>query len=269
MAPSKPAGRVTLDYRFVPVPHDLVLDSHVSPLAFRLWCVLSYMDWTKEPPSIPILQKYLQSDDGAPPTRRSIYRWFGELELGGWLEWTRTPGKAGINDRVTVKTHGKPVTAESQHDQPVIVESQPAILRSQVEIVGSQVDYFQALSEPPKNVTQNHENHENVGVGGGDGRTLAFLIDQGVNAAEEFADLPYNAMRLDYDARRADHQSNGAIVRAWRRKPPTKDYHYERSRPAQSNGHAPDRRPPSERIKERPELPEGLKLSTWKPDRSE
>jgi hypothetical protein len=261
MAPSKPAGRVTIDYRFIAAPHDLLLDAHVSPLAFRLWCMLLYIDWTKEPPSIPILQKYLQQADGTPPTRRSIYRWFSELESRGWLEWIRAPGKAGINDRVILKTHGKPVTPESQPGQPVIVESQPAILRSQVEIVGSQVDYFHALSEPPKNTTQNHEKIQN-GVGGG--RTLAFLIDQGVNAAEEFADLPYDAMRLDYDARRADHQSNGAIVRAWRRKPPTKDYHYEQQR---SNGkpNAPDRRLPAENRA----APARIKRSTWKPESSD
>jgi hypothetical protein len=91
-----------------------------------------------------------------------------------------------------------------------------------------------------------------------DGRTLAFLESEAVGAAKEFAHLPYEAMRLDYQNRIAAGQSIPIIVKAWRRTPPTKDYHYEQQR---SNGHnAPDRRPPSERIKERPALPAGLKL---------
>lgn len=259
MPPAKTTGRIAIDYRFVPAPHELILDPHVSPPAFRLWCVLAYMDWTREPPSVPILQSYMQQEGGEPPTRRSIYRWFGELESRGWLEWIRTPGKAGINDRVTVKTHGQAVTSESQLQQPVILMSQPATLGSQVVTLGSQVDYFHALSEPPEKTTQKiqtHETHDD------DGRTLAFLESEAIGAAQEFAHLPYESMRRDYQNRRDEGQDKAVIVKAWRRKPPTKDYCYERPRSVPSNNQHD-----SGRERTRPAVPAGLKLASsasWK-----
>lgn len=147
-------GRVTLDYRYIGAPHDLITDQRICPPAFRLWCVLAYMDWTHEKPSLPILQGYMQQSDSEPPTRRSLYRWLGELEARGWLEWIRAPGKAGINDRLALKTRREPVTPGSQDRQPVTPESQPVIVGSQVVTLRSQVDYFQALSEPLENTTQ-------------------------------------------------------------------------------------------------------------------
>lgn len=82
------------------------------------------------------------------------------------------------------------------------------------------------------------KNH--VGGGGGDARTLAFLIDEGISAAEEFAHFSYEPMRADYDARRADHQTKAQIVRAWRQKQPVQgDTYADRQRPVQSDN-APD-----------------------------
>jgi len=225
-----PTGRVTIDYRFAPAPHELILDRHVSPPAFRLWCVLAYMDWQHERPSLPILQGHMQQTDGAEPTKRSIYRWLGELETRGWLDWTRTPGKAGINDRITLKTRAQPVTPESQLRQPVTPESQPVIVGSQVVTLRSQVGYFQALLEPVNDPLQNRSDHDQIMIDDDDGRrTLAFLIDQGVGAAKEFTHLSYEAMKLDFENRIAAGQTIPIIVKAWRRNPPTKDYHYERS----------------------------------------
>src|SRR6185369_12025767 len=96
-----------------------------------------------------------------------------------------------------------------------------------------------------------------------DGRTLAFLIDMGIGAAQEFAHIPFEQTKQDYYNRKADNnQSNAMIVKAWRRNPPTKDYHYERPEPRPSaNGHAPAERKPSERIGERKALPTGLKIA--------
>ena len=263
MAPSHQSS-VTVDRLFAPAPHGLINDPQISYPAFRLWCVLHRLSWIKEPPEMDRLCAEMRQQDRT-PDRRSVYRWLSELESRGWLRWQRTPGKASVN-RFLVLSERAPVTQESQDAEPVIVGSQPVTPESQPVTLRSQEGAIHPRAEPPEKATQNHENHE---IDGDDGRTLAFLESEGIGAAQEFAHLPYEPLRRDYQNRRDDGQEKAIIVKAWRRKPPTKDYHYERSRPAQSNGHAPDRRPPSERIKERPELPEGLKLSTWKPDRSE
>jgi hypothetical protein len=113
-----------------------------------------------------------------------------------------------------------------------------------------------AVSPKPWEPIMNHDDDD-------DGRTLAFLESEAVGAAKEFAHLPYEAMRLDYQNRIAAGQSIPIIVKAWRRTPPTKDYHYEQQR---SNGHdAPDRRTPAER----PAVPARIKRSTWKPESSD
>lgn len=238
---SSSTGRVTIDYRFAPAPHELILDPHVSPPAFRLWCVLAYMDWKHEPPSLPTMQGYMQQAGGEIPTRRSIYRWLSELETRGWLEWVRAPGKAGINDRLTLKTRAQVVTPESQLRKPVTPESQPVIVGSQVVTLRSQVDYFHALLEPQDSPLQNRSDHDQNHDDGDDGgRTLAFLIDHGVGAAKEFTHLPYEQMVCDFENRIAAGQTVPIIVRAWRRNPPTKDYHYEQRRPIRRND-APDR----------------------------
>ncbi len=62
--------------------------------------------------------------------------------------------------------------------------------------------------------------------GDGDDRTFLFLTNEAIGAAAEFADLPYDLMRADYDARRKDNQSKASIVRAWRQQRPTAAYHY-------------------------------------------
>ena len=231
---SPSTGRVTIDYRFAPAPHELILDPHVSPPAFRLWCVLAYMDWHHEPPSLPILQGHMRQIDGPEPTSRSIYRWLGQLETRGWIEWIRAPGKAGINDRITLKTRVQPVTPESQLRKPVTPESQPVIVGSQVVTLRSQVDYFQSLLEPQESPLQNRSDHDQIMIDDDDGnRSLAFLTDQGIGAAKEFTHLPYEPMRLDYENRIAAGQTIPIIVKAWRRNPPTKDYHYGQQRPVQ------------------------------------
>jgi len=243
MAPAS-TGRVTIDYRFAPAPHELILDRHVSPPAFRLWCVLAYMDWKHEPPSLPTMQDYMQQIDGPIPTRRSIYRWLGELETRGWLDWVRAPGKAGINDRLTLKTRAQVVTPGSQVRKPVTPESQPVIVGSQVVTLRSQVDYFQALLEPQEKALQNRSDHDQTHDGDGDGgRTLVFLESEGIGAAKEFTHLPYEQMRLDYDNRIAAGQTIPIIVKAWRRTPPTKDYYYGQPQPARAAGDVPPARP--------------------------
>ena len=64
-----------------------------------------------------------------------------------------------------------------------------------------------------------------------DGRTLAFLIDQGIGAAPDFAHVPYAIIKADYDARIVDGQSKPAIVRAWRKKEPTAETIFNTKRP--------------------------------------
>jgi hypothetical protein len=94
--------------------------------------------------------------------------------------------------------------------------------------------------------SMNHRVPTEIHDDGGVGRALAFLESEGIGAAKEFATLPYESMVLDYRNRIAAGQSAAIIVKAWRSKPPTKDYHYEQPRPVERND-APDRpgRPPS------------------------
>lgn len=110
-----------------------------------------------------------------------------------------------------------------------------------------------AVSPKPWEPSMNHDD-------GDDGRTLAFLIDTGIGAAREFTHLPYDSMRLDYQNRVDAGQTIPIIVKAWRRNPPTKDYHYEQPRSI-GKPDAPTQRKPSERIGERPALPAGLKFA--------
>ena len=79
--------------------------------------------------------------------------------------------------------------------------------------------------------------------GDGDGRTLAFLENEGVGSAKEFAHLPYDQMVKDFNNRIAAGQSIPLIVKAWRNNPPTLEYHYERR--SSPSDHAPNqpRRP--------------------------
>lgn len=263
MAPSHPRKkRIEIDVLFAPLPQALVLDTHVSAQACRLWGVLYVFRWNDRQPDFAPLAEALGT------TERSVYRWLQELEATGWIAWNRN---ASVPDRFTLCTTA--ATAESDtpvnlRDQELTQGSNKLIPRSKELTPVSQEltqvsisDYFDPTPMPQTDTPSSDQKIQKIqnGVGVGE-RTLAFLIDQGVNAAEEFADLPYDAMRADYDARRADGQNNGSIVRAWRRNPPTKDYHYERSRSV-PNGHAPTQRKPSERIKERPALPPGLKLA--------
>lgn len=92
-----------------------------------------------------------------------------------------------------------------------------------------------AMSPKPWEPTMNHD-------GGDGGRTLAFLIDQGIGAAKEFADLPFDQTLLDYKNRRAAGQTTAIIVTAWRSNPPTEHYYYEQQQqPIAAAPHRPSR----------------------------
>jgi len=257
-----PQSSVTVDRLFAPAPHGLINDPLISYAAFRLWCVLHRLAWIREPPEMDRLCDEMRQGNRT-PDRRSVYRWLSELETRGWLSWQRTPGKLSVN-RFLVLSERQPVILRSQVAEPVIVGSQPVTLESQPVTLRSQVPAIHPHPEPTKKTTQISEDHE---IDDGDGRTLAFLESEGIGAAKEFAHLPYESMCLDFQNRIAAGQAIPIIVKAWRVKPPTKDYHYERpERPVRPD--APDRRLPSERIKERPVLPPGLKLYSGfkKPD---
>lgn len=261
--------RIEIDVLFAPLPQALILDKNVSAQACRLWGVLYVFRWNDTPPDFDKLAEALDTTD------RSVYRWLQELEATGWIAWNRN---ASVPDRFTLCTTAAPalhgendIDVNSDHGK-LIPRSNKLTNLSNKLTPGSeeltQVSISTLFDPAPMPQTdrlssdQKDQKIQNgVGVGG---RTLAFLIDQGVNAAEEFADLPYDAMRADYDARRADGQNNGSIVRAWRRNPPTKDHHYARSRSV------PHGAPAQPQPGERPSVPENIKRvsrANWeKPD---
>jgi hypothetical protein len=245
---------VTTDRLFAPAPHGLIADEDLSYAAFRLWCVLHRLAWLREPPEIDRLCQEMRQGERA-PDRRSVYRWLSELESHGWLDWRRTPGKAN-NNRFVVRSEQEPMTLRSEDriddHQPVIVESQPVIVESQPVIVESQVPPIHPVLEQAKSSSQNHEiylDHDDDG----DGRTrakkqseaksipshVAYLFDQGMGAAPEFAHLDGDAAISDFDARRSDGQSVAHIVKQWRQSPPKRGAIY--GRPVQSKS-PPDQR---------------------------
>ena len=230
MAPDHTRGnRITIDRLFALAPHDLIADVHISPPAFRLWCVLHMMIWLHEPPDMERLQERMNAAD--PPTRRSIYRWLGELEAAGWLEWQRSPGKSGVNDRFALKTKAEPVTPESQLNEPVTPESQPVIVGSHPVTPESQAPPIHPLPEPLKQATQifkDHEDHDDD-----DGRALeTYLLDQGMYPATV---RQITAMHLDrqtvitsVDNLLAASWGIGPIGDRLRAAPPSKGHPYER-----------------------------------------
>jgi len=62
-------------------------------------------------------------------------------------------------------------------------------------------------------------------------RHVAYLIDQNMVTATEFADLDPDAAITDFDARRADGQSIAIIVTAWRLKAPEPGAIYAKQQP--------------------------------------
>lgn len=94
-------------------------------------------------------------------------------------------------------------------------------------------DHTNGASEPSETAIDEKQIHHDPthGVGDGDGRTLAFLIDRGVSAAQEFARFDYETTVIDYDARAAAGHTNAQIVRAWRSKQPTKGDTYADRKP--------------------------------------
>lgn len=266
MAPShsRQKRRIEIDVLFAPVPQALVLDRQISAQACRLWGVLYVFRWNDTPPDFDKLAEALGATD------RSVYRWLLELEAVGWIAWNRN---ASVPDRFTLRTTAAPAesdTGVNSGNDKLTPGSNKLILRSKQLTPESeeltQVSISALFDPAPMPQTDTPSSDQKIqkiqnGVGVGD-RTLAFLLDQGMNAAEEFEYLPYDSMRADYDARRADGQTNGSIVRAWRRNPPTKDYHYERS-----GSVAHDRAPAQPAPPERPNVPQNLKRvssASWK-----
>jgi len=252
MAPSHPRHkrRIEIDVLFAPVPQALVLDAHVSAQACRLWSVLYVFRWNDTPPDFDKLATALDTTD------RSVYRWLQELEATGWIAWNRN---ASVPDRFTLRTTAgekeSDISVNSDHEK--LIPRSNKLTRVSKQLTSGSEELTQVsisalldgAAMPQTDTLSSDQKIQKIQNGVGVGATLTFLIDQGVNAAEEFAQLPYDSMRADYDARRADGQTNGSIVRAWRHNPPTKDYHYERSErpptPYNGSGHPrAEKRPP-------------------------
>jgi hypothetical protein len=239
--------RIEIDVAFAPMPQALILDHQVSAQACRLWGVLFVFRWNDLQPEFDKLAEALNT------TARSVYRWLQELESTGWIGWDRN---AGIPDRFTLHTTavlpGNDTGVNSEPEE-LIPRSKQLIPRSkQLTPVSQELTQVSipALLDPAPmaqtDTVSSDQKIQKIQNGVGDARTLAFLIDKGVSAAEEFAHIPYEIARADYEARHDDGQSRGHIVLAWRSAPPTKDYHYERSRPTLANA-SPDRPRRSER----------------------
>jgi len=117
----------------------------------------------------------------------------------------------------------------------------------------------QMLTPGGSNAALEEDSIKKTHDGDGDGRTLGFLIDMGIGAAEEFAHLPFEQTKQDYYNRKADNQTNAIIVKAWRRKPPTKDYCYDKPEQPRSA--------PAPRPAERSTVPPNIKRvssASWK-----
>jgi hypothetical protein len=240
MAAAKPTDRITLDYAFAAPPTAMIIDSRLSPPAFRLWCVLYMLAWTREDPATEALQVHMRQGDIL-PTRRSIYRWLAELEACGWLDWQRAPGKAGANDRFTLLT--RPVTLRSQEQpaaQPVIVESQvikPVIVGSQVAkpvtpesqpvIVESQVVSFSALSEQPKDTPKIHENHGSSSSSGARAILRKCGIYNGTIRQVLALGIDEDTLIASVEALHRAGWGAGAITNELRDNPPMKGHPYE------------------------------------------
>ena len=231
---SHPQSSVTADRLFAPAPHGLINDAAISHAAFRLWCVLHRLAWLHEPPEIPRLCEEMRQDDRV-PDRRSVYRWLGELEVNGWLDWQKTPGKATLN-RFVVRSERNPVTLRSQVAEPVTPESQPVTPESQPVTLRSQVPPIYPHSERIKNGSQNHKilrdqesppptmSHpprESSG-GGGFNETEDLLYDYRFSSTgiREFRDLPPDVVRAELEIARKNGMGPGALVKRWRDKRP-------------------------------------------------
>jgi hypothetical protein len=139
--PERPAPRVSGDERFVPASHVLVSDRRVSHAAFRLWCVLHRLWFLHEPPAMALLQELMGSfhekkQVWQPATRRSIERWLGELEVAGWLVWSR---REEASRRYHLRT-----SAQSAGDAAVI-----RALRALLNAGGATLAEVQALLSTP------------------------------------------------------------------------------------------------------------------------
>jgi hypothetical protein len=138
--------------------------------------------------------------------------------------------------------HGANTSPESDRTANTLAESDHSTIASIEEVItprslNDESDH-EVIGLSIKRSHSDRKNH--VGDDGG-GRTLAFLIDQGIGSADEFAHLPYESMIADYEARAADKQTKAMIVKAWRSRPPTETYHYERRSPSENRPARRDR----------------------------
>jgi hypothetical protein len=72
---------------------------------------------------------------------------------------------------------------------------------------------------------------------------VAYLKSQGMSVAAQFADIPYDVGRADFDARRADGIPVSHIVTAWRQERPSQEVNYLRPAPVEHD--VPPPAPPS------------------------
>ena len=244
MAAPKPFKRITIDYRFAAVPAELVTDSRVSAQAMRLWCVLFILDYLHVDPTIENIGEHMQQDT-TPASRRSIYRWLGELEQTGWLDWQRAPGKAGVNDRFVLVTRpAQPVPYLAQvadpDMNPVPNMAQPVPYLAQPVPNMRQVDPFSPPLEQQKPAPQNHENHENH-EGGGDARDLlkSLGLYRGTIKQIMAMNIDPQTLHASVTTLLAAGWTVGAIADQLREHPPKKGEPYviapEQQRPAQAN----------------------------------
>jgi hypothetical protein len=87
--------------------------------------------------------------------------------------------------------------------------------------------------EPQANMSS-HENAQDL---------VAYLKSQGMSVAAQFADIPYDVGRADFDARRADGIPVSHIVTAWRQERPSQEVNYLRPAPVEHD--VPPPAPPS------------------------
>lgn len=127
------------------------------------------------------------------------------------------------------------LTPIARHQKAVAVGGGKAALPppSKGDLPPSKAALPQVVNDVYPNKT--HGNKTDHG-GGGDARArkkqhprhVAFLLDQGMGAAEEFSDLDPQTAIDDFTNRRAAGQTIALIVRAWRSSRPEKDQPYVR-----------------------------------------
>jgi hypothetical protein len=90
----------------------------------------------------------------------------------------------------------------------------------------------QANNQESQSTTRNQEQN-----------LVAYLKSQGMSVAAQFADIPYDVGRADFDARRADGMPVSHIVTEWRQERPSQEVNYLRPAPIEHD--APPPAPPA------------------------